>query len=66
MTSAIFYESEKIVPHGDRFVSLDFFGASARVAFEIDGSAHSDQKAYDAGRQCLQEQHGILTVRLTY
>ena len=33
--------------HGDRFVLLDTYVKSAKVAFEIDGSSHLSQIGYD-------------------
>jgi very-short-patch-repair endonuclease len=62
----VLYESEAIFLNGDRFVLIDIFVRSAKLAFELDGSAHDDQKGYDAGRDVwLLRVHKVRTVRLT-
>ena len=62
----VLYESEKIFLNGDRFILVDVYVRSAKVAFEIDGSAHDGQKRYDAGRDAwLLRVHRIRTVRIS-
>ena len=46
---------------------LDFFGAGAKLAIEIDGDAHSrsDQPAFDESRDARLALHGIQTLRIS-
>ncbi|MCC7449775.1 MAG: endonuclease domain-containing protein [Anaerolineae bacterium] len=44
---------------------VDFYCASERLAVEVDGSIHDNQREADASRQALIESLGIRFVRLT-
>lgn len=44
---------------------LDFYSAEARLAVEVDGSAHEGLEAYDAKRDEDLAAEGILTLRFT-
>ncbi len=60
----ILYESEKIFLNGDRFILVDMYVKTAKVAFEIDGAAHDNQSSYDAGRdKWLLRTYGVRTIR---
>jgi Protein of unknown function (DUF559) len=62
----VLYECEAIILNGDRFIIIDALVRSSKVAFEIDGSAHSRQGKYDLGRdRWLLSVHSIRTVRIT-
>ena len=43
----------------------DFYCPKARVAIEVDGSHHSDQKGEDARRDRVFFRHGITTLRFS-
>jgi hypothetical protein len=61
----VLYESEAIFLNGDRFVLIDMYVKSAKVAFEIDGTAHDSQEGYDAGRdRWLLKTYGVRTIRI--
>jgi very-short-patch-repair endonuclease len=60
----VLYESEKIFLNGDRFILVDMYVKSSKLALEVDGSAHDDQKGYDGGRdKWLLRTYGVRTVR---
>jgi very-short-patch-repair endonuclease len=60
----ILFEAEAIFLNGDRFILIDAYVKSAKVAFEIDGFHHKSQSRYDAERdKWLLWKHGIRTVR---
>jgi very-short-patch-repair endonuclease len=64
--NGVLYEVEKIFLNGDRHIAVDFYISSARLAIEVDGSAHDTQKSYDAGRdRWLLGTYGVRTLRLT-
>ena len=44
---------------------LDFFCSVASLCVECDGPTHLTQKSYDANRDIVLLQHGILTMRFT-
>jgi len=46
----ILYESEAVFLNGDRFVLIDMLVRSAKVAWEVDGPSHQQQRGYDIGR----------------
>lgn len=63
------YTREAIIQNGDRFVLIDFLcvlpAGDTRVALEVDGSSHAQQKEYDAGRTAYLATKGINVVRFT-
>ena len=62
----ILYEREKIFLNGDRFILADFYFKAHKLVIELDGSAHDDQKKYDAGRDAwLLRVYKVRTIRLT-
>jgi very-short-patch-repair endonuclease len=62
----ILYESEAIFLNSDRFILADFYFKAQKVVLELDGSAHDDQKEYDAGRDAwLLRLYGVRTMRLS-
>ena len=63
----ILYESEAIFLNGDRFIIADFYFKAQKLVIELDGSAHDNQKEYDAGRDAwLLHRYKIRTVRLSH
>jgi very-short-patch-repair endonuclease len=48
----------------DRFI-VDFYCASARLAIEVDGPIHDEQREHDAVRQARLESLGIRVLRFT-
>jgi very-short-patch-repair endonuclease len=62
----VLYESEKVFLNGDRFIIVDMYVKDAKIAFEIDGSAHDGQKGYDDGRdKWLLRVYRVRTIRFT-
>jgi hypothetical protein len=62
----ILYESEAVFLNGDRWILADFYFKAHKVVIELDGSAHDDQKEYDAGRDAwLLRAYGVRTIRFT-
>jgi very-short-patch-repair endonuclease len=62
----VLYESEAIMLNGDRFILIDAYVKSAKLASEIDGSTHDLQTRYDVGRDAwLLRTYGVHTVRFT-
>jgi len=62
----ILYESEAVFLNGDRFILADFYFKTQKLVIELDGSAHDDQKEYDARRDSwLLRCYGVRTIRLT-
>lgn len=61
----ILYEIENIFLNGDRWILADFYFKDRKLVIEIDGSAHDDQKNYDAGRdRWLLGTYGVRTIRI--
>lgn len=60
----VLYEAEAIFLNGDRWIAVDAYVRSAKIAFEIDGCSHEQQRDYDAGRDAwLLRRYGVRTVR---
>lgn len=59
------YEREKIWNYagGNGFVLFDFFLPTLRIAIEVDGSSHSNQKRFDVERDKYFASIGISTIR---
>lgn len=59
------YEVEKIFLNGDRHILADFYFKDRKFVVELDGSAHDNQKGYDAGRDAwLLRRYGVRTIRI--
>src|ERR1700722_10203161 len=46
----VYYACQFIIYRTGSFILLDFFVPSRKVAFELDGTTHAQQREYDAGR----------------
>ena len=44
---------------------IDFYCPGIRLAIEVDGGAHNDQKDYDRAREAVIEDSGIKMLRFT-
>jgi very-short-patch-repair endonuclease len=52
--------------NGDRWVLIDFFISSVKLAIEVDGSSHENQARYDRQRsEWLARKHGMHVARFT-
>jgi very-short-patch-repair endonuclease len=62
----VYYACQFIIYRTGSFILLDFFVPSRKVAFELDGTTHAQQREYDAGRdKWLLETQGIRTIRIS-
>lgn len=60
----VLYEAEAIFLNGDRWIAVDAYVKSEKMAFELDGFQHDQQKGYDDGRSAwLLRKHGIRVIR---
>jgi very-short-patch-repair endonuclease len=65
-TIGIAFERERIFYRTGSFIIVDFYVPSRSLVFEVDGSQHTRQIGYDAGRdQWIRQAHGVRTCRIS-